>query len=388
MNQVEAIGKGFEACTGIKKGKIVDIESTSASIKAAVIKAEQMSGMKIKSAYVNISGPHLSIVGSRTWVDISREKAAINKNHIVKVMDEIRQMRTPEGTYIIDAVRKQYRVDEGEWVSDPLGMMGMRLEVEADVILAEASSVKSIMKCMDRAGVAIEGLVIEGIASGNMYLTEEEMRAGTLLIDVGGDITDITLFKENRIVFTGYLPIGGDNITNDISIGLKMPREEAEKFKKKYDLALTSLIQHDQKETVSDIDSNGKKNVNISEMVEIVEARVCEIFSLCRDKLSEEEIGEEGISGVVITGRGIASLDGAVELAGEVFNVPVRSASLKNYSEVGPEYAVCAGMVKFVSSCYLPGTMVDARIQEKEKNRKKSNRGILQKLIDILKNLF
>lgn len=388
LHQVDILGKGFETCTGVKKGTIVDIESTSVSIKSSTAQAEQMAGMKVKSAFVTISGLHLSVMNSRSWINITGEKREVTKSDVAQIMDDVRQMRIPEDTYIIDVIPRQYIIDECEEIVDPVGMAASRLGVEADLILAKAASVRNIMKCMEKAEVKIEGLIVEGLSSGNMFLTQDEKQMGVLLIDIGGEITDATLFKNNNLLFSGTLPVGGEHITNDIAVGFKIAYAEAERFKKQYNLALTSLIKHDQEEIVSDISDSGKKRVKISEMVGIVEARVYEIFSLCKELLEKEGIDEGEISGVVLTGRGISYFDGAIELAGEVFGVPVRTVSLKGSMDIKLEHSTCVSVIKYASAYNITTDMVEVRKQERVKNTGKVQKSFGQKLQDIFKRLF
>lgn len=388
LSQVEVLGKGFEVCSGVKKGTIVDIESMSASIKAAVGQAEAMAEMKIKSAYVNISGIHLSIMPHQNWIHLAEEKREVTEQDVADLLEKVRKTLIPEGNYIIDVMPRQYKVDSNDGIIDPVGMTASMLGIDADLVLAKSASVHNIMKCMEKAGVKIEGLVIESLATGSMLLTQDERQMGVLLIDVGGEITDITIIGNNNLLFTGALPVGGEHITNDIAIGLKIPFGEAEKFKKQYDLALTSLIKYDQEELVSDIGDSTKKSVKISQMVEIVEARVYEIFSLCKEQLQAAGIEENDIPGIVLTGRGISFFDGAVELAQEVFQVPVRIVSLKGNAGIKLEHSTCAGMIKYVAAHCKNSVMVEVNAPERKKGSKTTGEGIGEKIANFFRNLF
>lgn len=386
LGQVEVLGKGFEVCSGVKKGTIVDIESMSTSIKAAVGQAEAMAEMKIKSAYVNISGIHLSVMTHQSWIQLAEEKREVTEQDVADLLEKVRRTLIPEGNYIIDVIPRQYKVDSNDGIIDPAGMTASMLGIDADLVLAKSASVHNIMKCMEKAGVKIEGLVIESLATGSMLLTQDERQMGVLLIDIGGEITDITIIRNNNLLFTGALPVGGEHITNDIAIGLKIPFGEAEKFKKQYDLALTSLIKYDQEELVSDIGDSTKKSVKISQMVEIVEARVYEIFSLCKEQL--QTAGIDDIPGIVLTGRGISFFDGAVELAQEVFQVPVRIVSLKGNAGIKLEHSTCAGMIKYAAAHCKNSAMVEANAQEKKKGLKTTGESIGEKIANFFRNLF
>lgn len=386
LGQVEVLGKGFEVCSGVKKGTIVDIESMSTSIKAAVGQAEAMAEMKIKSAYVNISGIHLSVMTHQSWIQLAEEKREVTEQDVADLLEKVRRTLIPEGNYIIDVIPRQYKVDSNDGIIDPAGMTASMLGIDADLVLAKSASVHNIMKCMEKAGVKIEGLVIESLATGSMLLTQDERQMGVLLIDIGGEITDITIIRNNNLLFTGALPVGGEHITNDIAIGLKIPFSEAEKFKKQYDLALTSLIKYDQEELVSDIGDSTKKSVKISQMVEIVEARVYEIFSLCKEQL--QTAGIDDIPGIVLTGRGISFFDGAVELAQEVFQVPVRIVSLKGNAGIKLEHSTSAGMIKYAAAHCKNSAMVEANAPERKKSSKTTGESIGEKIANFFRNLF
>ena len=279
-SQIEIAGRGTAPCSGLKKGVIVDIDSTAASIRKAVGEAESDANMRIDSAYVNIHGMHVNVVNNKSWMSINGRE--ITRDDLDDILRDVRDIDKPEDRQLIDVIPRQFIIDGYDEITDPVGMVGTRLEVDADMLVGKITSVQNIIKSMERAEVKLDGIVAEAFAAAEICLTPDERDIGAVLLDVGGSITDISVFQGKRLVFYDSIPVGGDHITNDIAIGLRISGAEAEKIKRQFELALTSLIKNDQEISVLDINENKKKNVKVSEVVEIIEARVYEIFSLCK----------------------------------------------------------------------------------------------------------
>ncbi len=370
-NQLEVFGCGMEQCSGVKKGVIIDIESTSNSIKSAVQKAESMAGLKVGSAYVGINGNHTMVINKRGIINISNENREITSKDVERVLGSLANVEVPEDRQVIDIVPRQFIVDGYDEIIDPVGMIGARLEVEADVVVGKITSVQNIVKSMERAGLKVDGLIVEALATGEMALSQDEKEMGVVLIDVGGGITDISVYKNKNMIFNDSLPVGGDHITSDVSIGLKIPYSEAEKIKREYELALTSLIKNDQEVTVIDVNENKKKTVRVSEIVEIIEARVHEIFSLSFSLIRKNGIEAEQGAGVVLTGGGISYVDGGRQLANEVFGMNVTVASYKADKVSKPEYSTAAGIIKFVCA-HNKGNVFGSEVKH-QKSPKKEN---------------
>lgn len=347
-NQLEVFGCGMEQCSGVKKGVIVDIESTSNSIRSAVQKAESMANMKVGSAYVNINSNHTTVINQRESIGISNENREISPRDVEKVLNSVRNMDIPDDRQIIDIVPRQFIVDGCDEILDPVGMIGSKLEVDADVIVGRITSVQNIVKSMQRANLKVDGLIMDALATSRIALTQDEMEMGVVLIDIGGGITDISVFRNKNMIFNQSLLVGGDHITSDVSIGLKIPFSEAEKIKREYELALTSLIKNDQEVTVIDVDEKKKKTVRVSEIVEIIEARVQEIFSLSYDLLSQSNLKGSLPAGIVLAGAGISYVDGSRQISNEVFDMNVRVASYKSDKITKAEYSTASGIIRFV----------------------------------------
>ncbi len=349
-NQLEIFGFGMEQCSGVKKGVIVDIDSTSNSIRSAVKKAESMANMKVGSAYVNINGNQTTVIKQREFISISNENREITRKDVDKLLNSARSLDIPDDRQIIDIVPIQFIVDGYDEIHDPVGMIGSKLEVDADIIVGKITSVQNIVKSMERANLKVDGLIVDALATSRIALTQDEMEMGVVLIDIGGGITDISVFRNKNMIFNDSLLVGGDHITSDVSIGLKIPFSEAEKIKREYELALTSLIKNDQEVTVIDVDEKKRKTVRVSEVVEIIEARVQEIFSLSYDILSQSDLKGPLPAGIVLAGAGISYVDGSRQISNEVFDMNVRVASYKWDKASKAEYATASGIIKFVQS--------------------------------------
>lgn len=386
-NQVEILGQGFVPCTGVRKGIIVDIESTANAIRDSVEAAEKSSNLKINSAFINILGTHVNVIGNRSSVSIPSENREITKKDVERVLHIVRDVPVDEDRQLIDIVPRQFVIDGYDEIIDPVGMVGVKLEVDADIVVGKITSVQNIVKSAERANIRVDGLVAEAFATGEILLAPEEKEMGVILIDVGGGITDISVFKNRRLIFYDSIPVGGDHITNDLSIGLRISVSEAEKLKRQFELALTSLIKNDQEVSVYDVNEDRKKEVRVSEIVEIIEARVYEIFSLCHELLVKNNVTSSLEGGVVLAGAGISYVDGCKQLANEVFGLPVRIGTFKVSGVHKPEFATSVGMIKHISSLHKASSVsLDVRAQKQKDVENKE--GFLIKLLNFFRELF
>ncbi|PYG89803.1 cell division protein FtsA [Ruminiclostridium sufflavum DSM 19573] len=384
--EVQVLGKGIATCTGIKKGIIIDIDATSASIRSSVRSAEAQSDIKVISAYVSISGLHVNIINHKNFTSISNDNKEIAKTDVQKLIYSAGTIAIPDDSEIIDVVPSQFIVDGYDGILDPVGMKGSVLEGDFDVVVGKIISVQNIIRSVEKAGIKVDGLVAEGFAAGECILMPDEKDIGVIFVDIGGGTTEVSVFKNERLIMNQCIPVGGDHISNDLSIALKMSYAESERIKKQYQLAATSLIKNDQEIAVNDISESFKKTIMVSDAIEVIEARVCEIFSLCCDMVDERCPGNYG-AGVVLSGNGISLLDGAAQLAAEIFQLPVRFAAPKNKDIAALEYCTAAGIVKYIvkqekdastiSKKSIPGT--EKKVKEK---------GFLKKLFNSLRDLF
>lgn len=348
-NYIDIIGKEIVGTSGVKKGIIVDIDHTAEAIKSCLSAIESAQGIKINSAFVNISGMHVDIISNVSSINIDNADHEITKDDIDRLFYKAGDISLPEDKQVIDIIPRYFSIDGYDNIVDPIGMVGVNLKVHADVLVGKITSVKNIVKSVEKAGIKIDGIIAEAYATGGFLLTDDEKESGSILIDVGGGVTDISVFKNNRLLFYDSIPVGGDHITNDISVGLRISYKEAEKIKRKYELALTSLINNDQEITVIDVSQDSEKNVMVSEVVEIIEARVHEILSLCANRVDELDVQNQIGSGIVLTGGGISYIDGNKQLAAEIFGIPSRIASYRISDGLKPEFYTAAGIIKYVS---------------------------------------
>lgn len=384
--QLEIVGRGMTPCNGLKKGVIVDIDSTASSIRDSIEKAELAANMRVGSAYVNIHGMHVNVINNTGQLNIDGNE--ITHHDIENILQEVSSIEIPEDRQLIDVIPRQYIIDGYDEIIEPAGMVGTRFEVDADILTGKITSVQNIIKSMERAGVQIDGIVAEAFATGEISLTQDERDIGVVLLDVGGSVTDVSVFHAKRLVFYDTIPVGGDHITNDIAIGLRITNVEAEKIKRQFELALTSLIKNDQEISVFDINENKKKDVKVSEVVEIIEARVYEIFSLCKNMLDKAGVTVPDSGSVVMTGAGISYVDGCKQLANEVFELPVRTVQAGQIQGVSkPEYIAAAGIIKYVSNV-KKGSSHASEIKLKKPVSKKKEATFFSKLVQFFKDIF
>ena len=388
--EVEILGKGIDPCSGVKKGIIIDIDATASSIRNSVRTAEAQSEMKVVSAYVNISGLHVNIINYKTFTNIVSDSKEITKNDVQKLIYGAGTIRIADDCEIIDVVPRQFIVDGYDGILDPVGMKGSKLEGDFDIVIGKIISVQNIITSMEKAGLKVDGLVAEGFAGGECILMPDEKDMGVILIDIGGGSTELSVFKGEKLIMNRCLPVGGDHITNDLSIALKISYAESEKIKRQFQLASTALIKNDQGISVSDISESFKKNIMVSDAVEVIEARVYEIFSLCQDLINKNCPGTYG-AGVVLSGNGIASLDGATNLANDVFDLPVRIAApkVKNISSL--DYCTAAGMIKYIANQEKEASTISLKNVSKSDKKASKNAGkksFFKKVLGALKEFF
>lgn len=385
-SQLDIIGRGMAPCSGLKKGIIVDIESTAASIRDAIEEAEMSANMRVGSAYVNIHGMHVNIINNKSIININGRE--ITRHDVESILNLARDIEISEDKQLIDVIPRQYIIDDYDEIIDPVGMVGTRLEVDADILVGKITSVQNIIKSLERAGIQIDGIVAEAFATAGICLTPDERDIGAVLLDVGGSVTDVSVHCGKRLVFYDTIPVGGDHVTNDIAIGLRISNAEAEKIKRQFELALTSLIKNDQEITVLDINENRKKNVKVSEVVDIIEARVFEIFSICRNLMDKSGIVLPSGSNVVMTGAGISYVDGCKQLAQEVFDMPVRVVQAGQLQGVSkPEFIVSAGLIRYIANVKR-GCSLASELKLRKTTSTKPKESFFARFVNALKELF
>ena len=318
---LEIIGVGSHNSRGLKRGVIVNIESTVQSIQRAVEEAELMSGCEINTVYTGIAGSHVRSLNSHGIVAI-REKE-VSGSDVDRVIDAARAVAIPADQQILHVIPQEFLIDTQEGIREPIGMAGVRLEAKVHLVTGAVSAAQNIVKCVQRCGLNVDDIVLEQLASNYSVLTEDERDLGICLVDIGGGTTDIAVFSDGAIQHTAVIPIAGDQVTNDIAVSLRTPTQYAEEIKIKYACALSQLANTEETIEVPSVGDRPPRRLARQTLAEVVEPRYEELFALVRDELRRSGFLELTAAGVVLTG-GSSKMEGAVELAEEVFHMPVR----------------------------------------------------------------
>ena len=347
--KINIIGIGTHPSIGLRKGVVVNIESTVESIKKAVEEAELMAGCEISSVYAGIAGGHITGFNSRGIVAIKGTE--ITEHDVERVIDAARAVAIPMDREVIHVLPQEYIVDEEPGIQNPVGMAGVRLEAKIHIVTGAVTSAHNIVKCANRSGLDVCDIVLESLASGEAVLTEEEKDLGTGLIDLGGGTTDLAIFAGKNIKHTFVLALGGNNLTNDISIGLRAPHAEAEKIKTKYGTCITGNISPDETIEVPGMGGREPRKLPRQVLGEILEPRTEEIFTLINREIYRAQMANQIPSGVVVTG-GSALLDGVTDIAESVFGLPTRLGKPRGISGLvdvvnNPMYATGVGLVLY-----------------------------------------
>jgi cell division protein FtsA len=318
---LEIIGIGSHPSRGLKKGVVVNIESTVQSIQRAVEEAELMAGCEIHSVYAGIAGSHVRSLNSHGIVAI-KDKEVV-QGDVERVIDAAKAVAIPADQKILHVLPQEYIIDSQEGIRDPIGMSGVRLEAKVHIVTGADSAAQNIVKCVQRCGLSVDDIVLEQLASSYAVLTEDEKDLGVCVVDIGGGTTDIAVFGGGAIRHTAVIPIAGDQITNDIAVSMRTPTQYAEDIKIKYACALSQLANPDETIEVPSVGDRPPRRLARQTLAEIVEPRYEELFGLIRDELRRAGLEEQVATGIVLTG-GSAKMEGAIELAEEVFHMPVR----------------------------------------------------------------
>jgi cell division protein FtsA len=320
-NEIEIIGIGSHPSRGLKKGVVVNIESTVQSIQRAVEEAELMAGVEIDRVYAGIAGSHVSSLNSHGIVPI--KDGEVSHADVERVIDAARAVAIPADQKILHILPQEFIIDNQEGIHDPVGMSGVRLEARVHMVTGAVSAAQNIIKCVRRCGLEVEDLILEQLASSYSVLEEDEKDLGVCLVDIGGGTTDIAVFTSGSIRHTAVIPIAGDQVTNDIAVALRTPTQHAEDIKLKYACALTQLASPDETIEVPSIGDRPSRRLSRQTLAEVVEPRYEELLSLIQGELRRSGYEDLVAGGVVLTG-GSAKMEGLIDLAEEVFHMPVR----------------------------------------------------------------
>jgi cell division protein FtsA len=353
---IEVLGLGSQPSRGLKKGVVVNIESTVQSIQRAIEEAELMAGCEIHSVYAGIAGSHVRSLNSHGVVAIRDRE--VTHGDVEHVIDAAKAVAIPADQKILHVLPQEFIIDGQEGIRDPIGMSGVRLEAKVHIVTGAESAAQNIEKCIQRCGLEVDDIVLEQLASSFAVLTEDEKELGVCLIDVGGGTTDIAVFSSGAIRHTAVIPIAGDQVTNDIAVSMRTPTQHAEDIKVRYACALSQLANPDETIEVPSVGERPARRLARQTLAEVVEPRYEELFGLVREELRRSGFEEAVAAGIVLTG-GSAKMEGAIELAEEVFHVPVRLGlpqQVQGLSDVvrNPIYSTGVGLLLYGRDNALP----------------------------------
>jgi cell division protein FtsA len=350
-NGIDVVGVGVSPSRGLRKGVVVNIESTVQSVATAIEKAELMAGIEVKSVYAGIAGGHIEGINSRGVVAVATRTKEITPEEVERVVDAAKALALPMEREVIHVLPQEFIVDNQDGIKDPIGMSGVRLEAEVHIVTGAVASAQNIVKSVNRAGYAVNDIVLEHLASALATLKEDEKELGVVLLDIGGGTTDVLVYLNGSIWHTNVISMGGNHVTNDVSIGLRTPLQSAEEIKKKWGVAVSDIV--DAGEVIEVPNVGGRKPTQLPRQIlaEIIEPRVEEIFFLVKDDLDQKDFKDVITGGVVLTG-GASLLQGIEKVAENVFEMPVRIGVPGGVGGLveeisSPEFATGVGLVQY-----------------------------------------
>ncbi|OKZ60964.1 MAG: cell division protein FtsA [Clostridium sp. CAG:354_28_25] len=381
FNQIEIICSSSYKCTGIKKTKIINEEEVSNSLVKVLDKIEDESGLRVNSAYVTIPGKYTTIVQNSITKEARDKYSGISLRDVQTAIMQVKDIDIPEGKVSIDIVPDKFILDTGKTTEDPVGSLSSNFTLKAQIILADKEYVRQISAIFKKAGIDVDGLVPTTLAQRNLILDNNELHDNVMILDMGAGNTDIGVFEGSSYLYTNTIPLGGNSITNDIALVLNISEEEADKLKKQYGLALKSFIDNDNDILLNTFKGeNRNKTIKSSELIEIIEARIEEIFSLVNKDITNQGI-KTRINNVVLTGQGITNIN-KCDVAGKInLNIPVKIATGRLISTVKPTFRVAYALVRYIASRPFTKT-VSSSIDTK------SEEGFFKTLLERIKEFF
>ena len=380
FNQVEIICSTNQACNGIKKGKIIDENEVIEAVTKVIADAEADTNLKINSAYLTIHGKYVTIVQNSVIKEVKDKYAGITTKDVSSAIMQAKDIDVPEGMSIIDIVAEKFVLDDGKTVSDPIGNFSSKFTLKAQVVLADKEYIRQLVSIFKKSNLEIDGLVPITLAERNLVLDTHELTDNIMILDVGAGNTDIGVFEGTEFVYTNTIPLGGDNITNDIALVLNISHEEADKLKKQYGLAMKSYIDNDNEIVLNTCEDAKNKVIKSSELIEIIEARIEEIFTLINKDITMQGVKPK-INNVILTGQGITNISKSDVVGKVVLNIPVKISTGRGISTVRPGYRTVYALVRYIASRQFAKN-VSSNI---DTNTEKGNifKGILEKVKDF-----
>ncbi len=366
--ELTVVGMGSHPSLGMKKGVVVDIESTVLSIQRAVDAAQEETGHEIVSVYAGIAGSHVKSMNSSGAVSV--RDGEVTRADVDRVIDSARAVAIPPDERILHIVPQEYTINSQSGVKEPLGMSGVRLEAKAHLVTCAMNATQNIEKCIRRCGLEIEKLVLEQLASSEAVLTPDERELGVCLVDIGGGTTDIAIFTQDALQYTGVIPVAGDQVTSDIATALRTPRQNADELKIRHACALVQQADPEEDIEVPSVGDRGPRKLSLQNLAEVVEPRYEELFSLVQQELVRSGMKNLLAAGIVMTG-GSSKMRGAAELAEEVFHEPVRVGKPQNVRgradiTSNPIYSTGIGLLLYGLKDFEERSVLAEQEEEKE----------------------
>ena len=348
FNQIEVVFTTQQKCRGIKKSKIIDEDEIANAISKAVESAEREAEIKINSAYITIAGKYVTIVQNSVTKTIKDKFAGISSKDVATALMQVKDIDIPEGMSIIDIVTGKFILEDGRMVDDPVGNLVGSFNVSGQVILGDREYIRQLSNISRKAGIDIDGIIPITLAERNLVLDVNELSDNVMIIDIGAGNTEIGVFEGNSFIYTNTIPLGGDNITKDIQMVLNIQEEEAEKLKRQYGLAMRSYIDNDNEILLNTAEDPNNKIIKSSELIEIIEARIEEIFSLINKDIVSQGVKPK-INNVILTGQGITNINKS-DVAGKIaLNIPVKMSTGRLISTIKPSYRTAYALVRYIA---------------------------------------
>ena len=349
FNHIETVCMSKWKCSGIKKGKIINENDVAMSIAKTINDAEEEANLRINSAYATIPGKYVTIVQNSVMKEIKDKFSGISLKDVNSAMMLVKDIELPDNKTIIDIVPEQFILEDGKVVSDPIGCLSSNFTVNAEIILADKDYVKQLHQIFKKVDLEMDGIIPVALAERNFILDSNELNDNVMLLDIGAGNTEIGIFDGNKFVYTNTIPLGGDSITNDIAVVLDISKEEAEKLKKQYGLALKSFIDNDNDIILNTCNGLSKtRTIKSSELIEVIEARIEEIFSLINKDITSQA-NKSKINNVILTGQGITNINKS-DVAGKIaLNIPVKMSTGRLISTIKPSYRTAYALVRYIA---------------------------------------
>jgi cell division protein FtsA len=355
---IHIVGLGDSPSKGIRKGVVVNLDTTVDAIRSCVEQAELMAGVSVDSVVAGIAGGHVRSFNSRGVVSVSGKDRTVSREDCRRVLEAARAVNIPPDREILHVIPQEYVLDDQGGIHSPVGMTGSLLEANVHIITAACTSLQNLVTCINRAGIEVRETVLEQVAASESVLSAHEKELGAALIDIGGGTTDLTIFERGSIWHTSVLPVGGDHFSNDLAIGLRTPAPDAERLKRKYGCALASMVEENDSIEVPSVGGRKSRQLSRQVMAEILQPRAEEVFTLIHEEIERAGFHQSLNAGIVLTGGG-CMLPGMSEVAEQVFDLPVRCARPGGVEGLvdpasGPQHATAVGLVVYAAHHRVP----------------------------------